>query len=224
MKHRLLTVIIIFIVSCSSSNLVDRWKNPDIVSYQPSKVLVIGLTSNQDAKLQFESTFKKSLEMRGSQAVMSIHAIDNITKNDKLTDKDLNALENQLLLDGFDTILLTKIIGVEEQITYRENYDGYDETFRRFKEEYLMYQDAHYNPDYYKAYTIYKAETSMYCICPTKDRELIWKGHINITDPQSQSIEKTVEDYIRLVLVALEEERLLSPIMTTIENSSELME
>ncbi len=30
----------------------------------------------------------------------------------------------------------------------------------------------------------------MYCICPTKDRELIWKGYINITGPQSQSIEK----------------------------------
>jgi hypothetical protein len=204
--------------------LVDRWKNPDIISYQPSKVLVIGLTSNEDARLQFESMFKKDLELRGSEVVMGINILDSTPKNDKLTDEALNKLENQLLLDGFDTILLTKIVGVQEQITYRENYDGYDETYRRFKEEYLMYQDAYYNPDYYKAYTIYKAETSMYCICPTKARELIWKGHINITDPQSQSIEKTVNDYVRLVLVALEEERLISPVEQTEENSSPLIE
>jgi hypothetical protein len=214
----------VLIISCSSTNLVDRWKNPDIDSYQPSKVLVIGLTSNKAARLQFESMFKKELELRGSEAETSNYPLDSITKNEKLTDQDLNTLETQLLLDGFDTILLTKIVGVEEQITYRENYDGYDETYRRFKEEYLMYQDAHYNPDYYKAYTIYKAETSMYCICPTKDRELIWKGHINITDPQSQSIEKTIDDYIRLVLVALEEEQLINPIMIIEEKSSELIE
>ena len=224
MKQSVLILILVLIISCSSTNLVDRWKNPDIDSYQPSKVLVIGLTSNEDARLQFESLFKKGLELRGSEVVMSITFLDSSAKSDKLTDEALNALENQLLLDDFDTILLTKIVGVEEQITYRENYDGYDETYRRFKEEYLMYQDAHYNPDYYKAYTIYKAETSMYCICPTKDRELIWKGHINITDPQSQSIEKTVDDYIRLVLLALEEERLISPIMTIEEKSSELIE
>lgn len=224
MKQSVLILILVLIISCSSTNLVDRWKNPDIDSYQPSKVLVIGLTSNKGAKLQFESMFKKELELRGSEAETSNYPLDSITKNEKLTDQDLNTLETQLLLDGFDTILLTKIIGVEEQITYRENYDGYDETYRRFKEEYLMYQDAYYNPDYYKAYTIYKAETSMYCICPTKDRELIWKGYINITDPQSQSIEKTIDDYIRLVLVALEEEQLINPIMIIEEKSSELIE
>ena len=73
-----------------------------------------------------------------------------------------------------------------------------------------MYQDVFYNPEYYKEYTIYHAETSMFCICPTKDRELIWKGYIDITDPTN--IEQTVKDYVRLAILVLEEEQLLNPV------------
>ena len=93
-------------------------------------------------------------------------------------------------------------------------------TYREFKDEYLKHQNIFYNSDYYNQYKIYKAETSMYCICPTKDRELIWKGYINITDPQSQSIEKTVNDYIRLTMVVLEEEQLIKPILVKNEKIS----
>ena len=48
----------------------------------------------------------------------------------------------------------------------------------------------------------------MYCICPTKERELIWKGYIDITDPQS--IDETLDDYVKLVILALEEQQLIN--------------
>ena len=51
----------------------------------------------------------------------------------------------------------------------------------------------------------------MYCICPTKDRELIWKGYVDIVDPRS--IDKTVNDYVDLVIAALEEQALINPIL-----------
>lgn len=49
----------------------------------------------------------------------------------------------------------------------------------------------------------------MYCIYPTKKRELIWKGYLDITDPES--INETVSDYVRLVIIVLEEQQLISP-------------
>ncbi|MBO6632864.1 MAG: hypothetical protein JJ936_15170, partial [Psychroserpens sp.] len=146
-------------------------------------------------------------QSRGVEAMMSIDVLDEAKLNERMTESDLNALETQLILDEYDTILLTKIIGVDDRIAYRKDYGGYDETRRRFNEEYLMYQDVFYNPEYYKEYTIYHAETSMFCICPTKDRELIWKGYIDITDPTN--IEQTVKDYVRLAVVVLEEEQLI---------------
>src|SRR5690554_7391732 len=42
----------------------------------------------------------------------------------------------------------------------------------------LIHQDVYYNPEYYEDYKLYHTETNMYCICPTKERELIWKGFI----------------------------------------------
>jgi hypothetical protein len=194
-------------MSCSSTQLVQSWKNPDIETYEPHKVLIIGLTSDEVARQQFENKLKNEFELRGYEAFESLDVLDTSTKTGRMTEGELNVLENQLVKDGFDTILLTKIIGVEDRVAYRKNYKGYDETYRKFKDAYLMYQDIYYNPDYHEDYIIYHAETSMFCICQTKDRELLWKSYINITDPRS--IEKTVSDYVNLALIILEEEQLI---------------
>jgi len=170
---------------------------------------VIGITPNSEAREKYEKQIKNQMESRGSEAVMSLNFSDSSIGTEKMTEEELSSLENDLLQDGFDTILLTKIIGVENKIAYKKNYDGYDETYKKFKDEYLMYQDIYYNPDYYNEYSVYHAETSMYCICPAKDRELIWKGYIDIVDPQS--IDETVNDYVKLVIVVLEEQDLIGP-------------
>jgi hypothetical protein len=210
-----MTVFLLF--NCSSTQLVESWKNPNIDTYEPYKVLVVGLTSDKVARLEFEEKLKTELELRGSEAMTSLSVLDTTGKTDKMTETELETLESQLIEDGFDTILLTKIVGREDKVAYRKNYKNYDETYRRFKDEYLMHQDIFYDTDYYEEFKVYKAETSMYCICPTKERELIWKGYINITDPTS--IEKTVNDYVKLALVVLEEEKLINiKVITNEEN------
>lgn len=209
-KISLLALLLFVLYSCSSAQLVESWKNPEIDSYQPTKVLIVGLTSEMKARKKFEKQLKKEFNARGVEAVMSVDIMNGSNLNERMTEADMNDLETQLILDEFDTILLTKIIGVDDRIAYKKDYGGYDETRRRFTQEYLMYQDVFYNPEYYKEYTIYHAETSMFCICPTKDRELIWKGYIDITDPSN--IEQTVKDYVRLAVLVLEEEQLIRPI------------
>jgi hypothetical protein len=195
---------------CSETQLVDYWKNPDIETYSPAKVLVVGLSSNAAARLQFEDQLKTALEERGIMAARATDMV-NLTPGSKaLTEEALNQLEADLADQGFDTILFSKVIGVEDKVAYKTNYEGFDETYVRFKEDYLRYQDMYYNPDYYDEYTIYHAETSMYCICPAKDRELIWKGYIDITDPRE--IDKTVNSYVNLVVIVLEELNLIEPI------------
>jgi hypothetical protein len=182
-------------------------------------VLILGLTSDKVARQQFEQKLKEEFELRGSEAVMSIDILPTSHNTNKMTEEELDTLENQLIEDGFDTILLTKIIGIEDKIAYRKDYKSFDETYRKFKEDYLRYQDVFYNPDYYEEYKVYTAETTMYCICPTKDRELLWKGYINITDPES--IEKTVADYVKLAMIVLEEEQLINQKVKTQEDISE---
>jgi len=173
----------LLIISCSTTHLVDNWKNPEIDTYEPTKVLVVGITSNIEAREIFEQQLKGELEARGIVAITSLDFFNPTVETEKMTEEDLKTLEGKLIIDGFDTILLTKVVGVEDKIIYKKEYDDFDNTYRKFNEEYLMYQDIFYNPDYYENYTVYNTETSMYCICPTKERELIWKGYIDIVDP-----------------------------------------
>lgn len=201
-------MIIFYITSCTDVQLVENWKNPDIDSYEPYKVLVVGLTANIEAREKFEKQLKEELELRGSEIVMSIDLLNPSFGNEKMTEDEIKVLENNLINDGFDTVLFSKIVGIEDKITYKRNYDAYSETNRKFREDYLKYQDIFYTPDYFDEYTVYHAETSMYCICPTKDRELIWKGYIDIIDPKS--IDETVNDYVRLLIVVLEEQQLIN--------------
>ncbi|TBN04348.1 hypothetical protein EYD45_06940 [Hyunsoonleella flava] len=211
MRFLNIITICLLIVSCSTTELVDNWKNPDIDSYSPKKVLIVGMTSNLEARQQFERQLQSEYASRGIESVSSLEFFAPSFTNEKKTEEDLKALEGALIKNGFDTILFTKVIGVQDIISYKEDYYDHDGTYKKFREDYLKYQDVYYNPDYYEEYTVYHTETAMYCICPTKDRELIWKGYIDIMDPRS--INETVSDYVRLVVVVLEEQQLINPIV-----------
>lgn len=208
MKYTFALLLAFLLVSCASTKLINQWKNPDIDTYAPSKILVVGLTSNIAARQKYEDKLKEQLEMRGAEVHTSIAYFKPSFKTEKLTEDDLLKLEKDLINDGFDTVMFSKVIGIEDKIAYTKNFDVYDETFVRFKEDYLRYQDVFYNPEYYEEYKVYHAETSMYCICPTKDRELLWKGYVDIVDPQSK--ESTVRDYVTLIIAVLEEQHLLN--------------
>jgi len=208
MKYTFILVIGWLFLGCSSTQLMDTWKNPDFDTYSPNKILIIGITSNSDAREKFEEQLKKEIELMGTEAMTSLEFFGPSFIADKKTEEQLSILEDSLTSQGFDTILLTKIVGVEDKVAYSKNYDSYGETYRKFREDYVMHQDIYNNPDYYREYTVYHAETSMYCICPTEDRELIWKGYIDIVDPQS--INETVDDYVEQVIAVLQEQLLIS--------------
>lgn len=207
LKHSLIVIASFLFASCTTTQLIDSWKNPEIDTYSPTKVLVVGITSNIEARLQFERQVKNELELRGIETKMSLELFDADLRIEKMSQKELKTIENKLVEDGFDTVLFSKVIGVEDKVAYKKNYYDYDQTYRKFRDDYLMYQDIYYNPEYYDEYKVYHAETSLYCICATKDRELIWKGYINITDPTS--INETVDDYVNLMMLVLEEEKLI---------------
>ena len=221
MKYVFILIIGLLFMGCSSTQLMDTWKNPDYEAYTPNKVLVIGITSNIEARQKFEEKLKDELVLRGTESVTSMEFFGPSFGADKKTEEQLTVLEDSLLNNGFDTILLTKIVGIEDKVAYNKNYKSSEETYRKFREDYIMHQDIYDNPEYYQKYTVYHAETSMYCICPTEDRDLIWKGYIDIIDPQSTN--ETVNDYIKLITLVLEEELLIMPIYQEIDRSVELI-
>lgn len=193
--------------SCSSSELVENWKNPDIDTFEAQKVLVIGITPDESARKVFEKKLATELKKSGVNAVRSLDYFENSFTTSPKTEKEMMAIESKLIENGFDAILLSKVLGVEDKVTVVKAYRNLDKTFDSFRDDYYENQDIYYDEDYYEEYQIFHAESSLYCICPDKERELIWKGSIDITEPEN--IKKAVSDYVKVLVWALKGQQLL---------------
>ena len=208
MRHvTLLGSIFLLFNSCASTQLVSNWKNPDYVIFTANKVLIVGMTQNEEARIDFETKLTREFSKRDIEAMRSIDLFDVSFTNSAKSEEELDDVEQQLLDKDFDAILFTKVIGSEDFPTFRKRMSEIDGMYGKFREDYLEYQPIYYELDYYDKYTIYHAETSLYCICVDKERELIWRGAIDITDPVN--IEKTIDEYIKLVVIALQEQDII---------------
>ena len=200
----LLTVILL---GCASAQLVSNWKNPDIVLFDASKVLIVGMAQDPDVRKDFETRMQKEFTKRDVEAVRSIDVFDVAFTHTARTEEELSEVEQQLLDKDFDAILFTKVTGSETRQRFLDQIADFENNTWRFQEDYLTNQRIYYDTDYYNSFKVYHAETSLYCICVGKDRELIWRGAIDITEPRN--ISKTVDEYIKLVVIALEDQDLI---------------
>jgi hypothetical protein len=210
MKNFLFLLSAVLLMNCSTTELVDVWRNPTIDSLVISKVLIVGMTSNIEARKEFEQKLKEEFESRGIEAVMSLELFEPTFTGEKKSKEELRIVEQILATSYFDAILFTKIKGIENKTVYTKTFKDKEYLDIKFKDDYFKNQEIFYNPEYYKKFDIYHAETSLYCICPIKERELMWKGSIDIIDPSST--EETVNDYVNLLIFALEEENVLKKI------------
>ncbi|WP_299157825.1 hypothetical protein [uncultured Tenacibaculum sp.] len=203
-------LIIIVFSSCTRTQMIEYWKNPEVDTLSLSKVLVIGMTPNVEARDKFEELLTNEFEARGIDAVPSLDIFEPKFRIEGKTEKELKVIEDVLTANYYDAVIYTKVVGVENRRVFSEKYKEKKYLDIKFKDEYYNHREILENPNYYEEYKIYNAETSLYCICPTKDRELIWKGYIDIVDPKS--IEETVNDYVNLLILALEEQQIISKI------------
>lgn len=200
-------IVIGLLYSCTSSELVENWKNPDIKTFEAQKVLVIGITPEENTRKVFEKKLVAELKKNGVNAVKSVDYFENSFTSSLKTEKEMMALESELLENGFDAILLSKVLGVEDKVTVVKAYRNLDKTFKSFREDYYKNQEIYYDEDYYEEYQVFHAESSLYCICPDKERELIWKGSIDVTEPDN--VKKAVGDYVKVLVWALKGQQLL---------------
>lgn len=206
MKKVVLTLMI-FLLGCSSAEIVNVWKNPDIVVFDAYKVLVVGMTPNEQGREMFESKMVSEFKRSGVEAMRSIDLFDVEFTNTRRTEAELDEVEELLLARDFDAILFTKVLGSENRQSFHQRMSDMDTYYEGFREDYLTHQEIYYDAAYYDEYTVYHVETSLYCICVGKDRSLIWRCAIDVTDPAS--IRKTVDDYVELVVLAMREEDLI---------------
>lgn len=205
--RKLILLATIAFMGCSSASLVENWKNPEIVQFHANKVLIVGMTQNEKARKSFETNLKKEFTKRNVEAMRSLDIFDVEFTDTRRTEEELNEVEQSLLDKDFDAILFTKVIGSEDRQSFIKNLSQWDNYKGRFNEDYYESQDIYYDESYYETFKVYHAQTTLYCICEGKERAMIWRGSLDVTDPSN--IEKSVNDYIKLVVLALEEQDLI---------------
>jgi hypothetical protein len=198
--------LLLFATSCSSSKLVNEWKSPDAYNFEANKVLVVGISADTELRRTFESKVTQALEKKGVIAVKSVDFFEKSFTDQEQSESQLDEIESNLLDAGFDAILFAKITGQESRVSLAQSYRNISGNYNTFKDYYFTYQHI-YSNDQDEQYQVYHTETSIYCICPGKERDLLWQGEIEIVD--AERVQKNINDYIKILLDALEERQLL---------------
>ena len=115
--------------SCSDSELVENWKNPEIDSFQAQKVLVLALYNDKENRSVFEKRLVNELIAKGVNAFNSDAFFMDYEADRPYTEEDLEALETQLLLDGYDAVLVSKVLGAEDKVTLVQSYRPLNRNF-----------------------------------------------------------------------------------------------
>ncbi len=209
MKYLFKIIIPLFVFSsCSTTRLIEQWKSPDNPIFEANKVLVVGITPNTDSRRIFEEEMASVIEDEGnSVAVRSIDFFENSFTSTKKTEIELNEIEEQLLQAGFDAIILSKVVGSENKTSLIKAINNLNQNFSNFRDDYYVNQELYYDRDQIESSTIYHTETALYCICPGKERELIWRGSVDLINPQKT--EKSIKDYVKLISNTFEDQHLI---------------
>ena len=197
----------ILLTGCSSVRLESSEKNPDIVLFHASKLLVVGMSSDTASREAFESRMQNAFQSQRVETVRSIDLFDVAFTHSERSEEELDRFERELLDKDFDAILFTKVVGTETRASLRKKIREVGESYDRFREDYLLHQGIYYDRSYYELATDYFTETSLYCICEGKERNLIWRAGIEISNPRD--IDKVVKDYVEVLLAEMENLQLI---------------
>ena len=208
LKRILLFAGMLLLSACSSTRFVDSWKNSEITSFEPKKVLVVGITDNLTARKIFEEKLKNAFILRNIYAVESMAVLDNGFTSSKKSEQEIDKMIKKIADQGFDTVVITSVKGVDERVNYHtEYYPTIGYRWSRFGRYYYWYQDIYFTPQYYDSYKVYNVETVIYNINEDDTKSLVWVGALNLVDPQS--ITSTVNDYVDNIIKQLEREKLI---------------
>jgi hypothetical protein len=92
MRKSIYLFALLIVVSCSSTRIVDRWKNQEYANYQPKKILIVGVTENLTARKLFEAQLKNELQSRGIEAVESYNVFTTSFSDSKQTEEALTSI------------------------------------------------------------------------------------------------------------------------------------
>jgi len=207
MNRVVVLVFILLLPSCSSTRLINSWKNPDYKVFKPQKILVVGVTPNYEARKAFEFQLITHLNARKIKAVQSAVVFETAFTDSEQTAQDIEAQVDVLLSKEYDTVLVSLVKSVSDHDAYGSESSKTDYHLRRFALYYLAYQKAYFKQEHSSRYKVFNIETSLYNLNKASDKSLIWQGSFDLVDPYHS--DKAMEAYTKKLIKILEREKII---------------
>ena len=184
----------VLMTGCSSGYLRESL-NVSNTKKNYSKILVIGKTESELARVTYETKMVENLKERGVNAVASNTL--NLASIESIKDvKESEALKSKLLQMGFDGVVVTHMVGSEQYVRESNNAAfayGHPMYYRRFRSYYVHYDPLMWNGSTVESGTRYFLESGLYALNNSDTDNLQWVGQFRITDPRN--ISDTVDKY-----------------------------
>lgn len=201
LRHRILILFIVFSVvestSGKSSKLVTGWKNPTYAAGKKfGRILALGLSDKTVIRADFEDALAAQLFAQTGIETIPGHAI---LLRPEDTDLDLNYLKTQIREHKIDTVVVSRLIGVEHTETYVPGVP-YVPPYPYYNTFYGYYGAVYpivYTPGYLKKEKKVRIETSFYAVS-SGEGELAWTCITDTFNPSN--VKKAIDRLTKLIV------------------------
>ena len=197
MKQYLLpfSICVLLLTSCASTYL-QQSTNVSNIKKSYDKLLIVSKSRDMTARIKAEQEMVKDLAAMGIKAESSIEIIKTESFNKELTEKELDALRESLVAQGFDGLVLTNLIDAQE---YTNVVPGTPTTaymparYGRFGRYYSYHPATYWEPDRVETGIEYTLESCLYDITIDQGDNLQWVGRFKVKNPTD--LMKVIEKY-----------------------------
>ena len=191
------------LAACAVKPLVE-WRNSEF-SGTVDNILIIGVSDQPVGRRLFEDTFVKELAALGVSAKSSYQ----ILTDEQIASK--GALEDAIRAQSMDSVLVARVIGVEQISTYTPPTYTYTYTpahrdpYYRDYHSYFRHATRVATPGYWDKFEVLRLESNLY---DSASQQLIWSVQSESFDPRSAT--QLIDDQISVAIRSLRNTGLIS--------------
>lgn len=163
------------------------------------------LTTNTDSRNLVEERLVIKFKEKGIEAIKSK---DYFPSNGShfISKQDIESSEDDLIEKGFTTIIISKLVRTDERKTILQTILKLMKSYNSFDND-GDYSDYSFNESINDKYIIYNTETAIYCICPDRDKSLIWNTTIELK--KHNSVTRDIKRFTNYLFAQIDSDLLL---------------
>ncbi|MGN7719649.1 hypothetical protein [Chitinophaga sp. 22620] len=203
----MLSGLVLFLASCSSTKVTSSWKEPDASINTNQKILVMALVSDREGSLRnnMEKEFVASLKQRGYNAVSAYdelgpHALKGLNEQKAM---------NRIRKTDADQVLTIVMLDKSKEKNYVPGRNWYMRPYPMYYGRFWPYYNSMYSriyePGYYTTNTKYFLESNLYNL---RDKQLVYSVQTETFDPSSAARMAVV--YSQQVIKDMTKQQLIS--------------